>query len=86
MEFKRGDKTVFNHDVLVEMREGKIDKEHLIFEVLHNVTDILLTEAYDTFSEFMTNLKTDRDSLRNSKNVIRKVYNGFKSGTPQQWK
>jgi hypothetical protein len=85
LEIKKGDKTVFNHTVLTEMREGKIDKTHPIFEILHNVTDILLTEAYDTFSEFMANLRTDTSSLQNSNNTIRQVYNGFKSGTPQRW-
>jgi len=86
LEIKRGDKTVFNHDLLIEMRKGKIDRNHPIFEILHNVTDILLTEAYNTFSEFMSNLKTDTLSLHNPNNVVRQVYEGFKSGRKQRWK
>jgi len=85
LEIKRGDKTLFNHNVLVEMREGKIDRKHPLFEILHNVTDILLTEAYDLFADFMVKLKTDKMSLQSPNNEIRRVYQGFKSGTSQRW-
>ena len=85
-EIKGDDKTLFNHDFLVKMREGKVKSNHPIFEILHHVNDILLTEAYNTFSEFMQSLRTDEQSLKNPKNAIRMVYNGFKSGNPQQWK
>jgi hypothetical protein len=34
----------------------------------------------------MSNLKTDKQSLSDSNNIVRQVYNGFKSGTPQRWK
>jgi hypothetical protein len=39
----------------------------------------------DTFPEFMQKLMTDETSLLRSDNAIRKVYEGFKSGTPQRW-
>ena len=85
-EIKGNDKTVFNHDVLMEMRNGKIDQKHVLFEILYNVKEILLTEAYNSFSEFMGNLRTDELSLQNSNNEVRRVYNGFVSGSPQRWK
>ena len=84
-EIKRGDKTVFDHSLLVEMRNGNISKNHIIYEILDNVTDILLTEAYNTFSEFMEDLKTDKQSISNSNNIVRQVYEGFKSGRKQRW-
>jgi len=86
LEIKKGDKTVFSYDVLREMREGKIDKNHILFEILHNVRDILLTEAYETFASFMSNLRTDTNSVQNPNNVVRWVFQNFKSGTPQRWK
>ena len=86
MEFKKGDTTIFTHNVLQEMREGKIKSTHPLFEILYNVTDILLTEAYDTFSDFMSKLKTDKMSLQNPDNEIRRVYQGFVNGTPQRWR
>ena len=86
LEIKGGDKTVFTYNVLQEMRSGKINQKHVLFEILHNVKDILLTEAYNTFSEFMGNLKTDKLSLQNSNNVIRKTFMGFMKRSPQRWK
>jgi len=86
LEIKRGDKTVFNHSILVEMRNGKIETKHPLFEILHNVKDILLTEAYDTFSEFMSKLKTDTMSVQNSNNVVRRVFMNFMKRQPQHWK
>ena len=86
-EIKGGDATVFNHELLKEMREGRISPIHPIFEALPNVRDILqLNEAYDTFSEFMSKLRTDTNSVKNSNNVIRRVFQDFMKRTPQRWK
>ena len=86
-EIKGGDATTFNHDVLKQMREGKIKPSHPLFEVLRSVKGILqLNEAYDTFSEFMSKLRTDTNSVKNSNNVLRQTYENFKKGTPQRWK
>jgi len=85
-EIKGDDKTVFTYDVLQEMREGKIKSNHPLFDILHHVRDILPTEACDTFSEFMSKLRTDSKSLQEPGNVVRRVYEGFKKGAPQRWK
>ena len=86
LEIKGADKTVFTYDILKEMREGKISSTHPLFKIMPHVKDILLTEAYDTFSEFMSKLKTDKYSLLNGDNIIRKTYNNFKNNIPQRWK
>jgi len=86
-EIKGDDRTVFTHDVLERMRDGEIDERHPIFGILHHVKDILhQNEAYDSFSEFMRKLKTDANSLQNPDNYIRRVYEDFRNGKPQQWK
>ena len=85
-EIKGDDKTVFTYDVLQEMREGKINSNHPLFDILHNVGDILLTEAFEAFSVFMSKLKTDSKSVQDPDNVVRRVYEGFKKGMPQRWK
>jgi hypothetical protein len=85
-EIKGDDKTVFTYDVLIEMRDGKLNKKHPLFEILSNVTDILqLNEEFNSFSDFMQKLKTDSNSVQNSNNYIRKTYNNFKNGKPQHW-
>ena len=86
MEIKRGDKTVFTYHVLQEMSEGKIDKKHVLFEILNNVKEILHTEAYNSFSEFMTNLRTDTSSLQNANNEVNKTFLCFMNRRPQRWK
>jgi len=85
-EIKGDDKTVFTYNVLQEMREGKIKSNHPLFDILHHVRDIIPTEAYDTFSEFMSKLRTDSKSVQEPDNVVRIVYEGFKNGAPQRWK
>ena len=40
---------------------------------------------YNIFSEFMQKLLTDKNSLQNPDNAVRKVYEGFKSGIKQRW-
>jgi hypothetical protein len=85
-EIKGNDKTVFTHTVLQEMREGKFDEKHLIFEALPSVkTLLLLDEEFQRFSEFMQSLRTDADALKSPDNAIRKVFQGFVSGKQQEW-
>ena len=86
IEIKRGDKTVFTYHVLQEMREGKIDKKHVLFDILNNVKEIFHTEAYHSFSEFMANLRTDTSSLQNSDNVVKRTFMSFMKKKPQRWK
>ena len=85
-EIKGNDKTIFTYNILQEMQNGVIDQKNILFEILHNVKDILLTEAYNTFSDFMSKLKTDKASLESSDNIIRMVFERFKSGNSQNWK
>ena len=86
LEIKGKDKTVFTYELLKEMRNGRVSPIHPIFEVLHNVRDILLTEAYDKFSEFMAKLSTDKNQLLHPDNVVRQTYENFRKGIPQRWK